>query len=52
VINEKLVGNATIFWDERIAQVSHIYGAIMIDYAHYLFEERFIVGFGSSRSSC
>jgi hypothetical protein len=46
------VANATITWDDRIAQVAHIYGSIMIDYAHYLFEERFIVGFGGGRSCC
>jgi hypothetical protein len=45
-------GEATITWDDRISQISNMYGSLMIDYAHYLFEERFIVGFGGSRSCC
>ncbi|HOZ21711.1 MAG TPA: hypothetical protein PLO28_08020 [bacterium] len=45
-------GDATIFWDDRIAQVANMYGDLLIDHAHYLFEERFIVGFGGSRSCC
>ncbi|HNY92711.1 MAG TPA: hypothetical protein PKJ13_13170 [bacterium] len=46
------VGETTITWDDRINQVANMYGELLIDYAHYLFEERFIVGFGGSRNCC
>lgn len=45
------ISGAKIFWDENIEQISRVYGDILIDFAHYLFEERFIVGF-AYRSQC
>ncbi|HNW58630.1 MAG TPA: hypothetical protein PKI62_03005 [bacterium] len=51
-MNELQVAQATIIWDDRISQVVRMYGSILIDYAHYLFEERFIVGFDSGRGRC
>jgi len=51
-VNELRVAEATITWDDRIAQIARMYGSIVIDYAHYLFEERFIVGFENGRGGC
>lgn len=43
---------ATVQWDDRIEQIMNIYGKLAVDFAHYLFEERFIVGFQHGGSCC
>ncbi|NLP11029.1 hypothetical protein GX408_11605 [bacterium] len=42
------VEGVEITWDERMAQISRLYGQIVIDYVHMFFEERFYVGFAGS----
>jgi len=43
------VEGVEITWDERMVQISRMYGQILIDHIHMFFEERFYVGF-SGRS--
>ncbi|OPZ64356.1 MAG: hypothetical protein BWY83_03208 [bacterium ADurb.Bin478] len=42
------VEGVEITWDDRMVQISRMYGQIVIDYVHMFFEERFYVGFAGS----
>ena len=39
------VEGVKVTWDDRIVQLSRMYGKIFVDFVHMFFEERFYVGF-------